>query len=211
MRYGRAIYHPLAKENDRMAEQPNPEAEFRALQAVIAALQPLAPEARARISAAAATFLEIGLPSTAQPPAAGATPSSRPDSTYPAFGEDTAMTAKEFMVAKQPRSDVERIAVLAYYLTHYRDLPHFKTLDLSKLNTEAAQPKFSNAANSANNAMKQGYLAAATKGLRQLSAAGEQFVNALPDHSAARLAMSAAQTRRRTRRQPSKKAPERQA
>src|SRR5262249_3617495 len=92
------------------------------------------------------------------------------------------------------------IAVLAYYLTHYRDQPFFKTLDLSKLNTEAAQPKFSNAANSANNAVKQRYLVSASKGQRQLSAAGEQFVSALPDRAAARLAMASAQPRRRTKR-----------
>jgi hypothetical protein len=109
------------------------------------------------------------------------------------------MSAKEFLYQKQPRTDVERIAALAYYLTHYRDIPQFKTLDLSKLNTEAAQPKFSNAANSANNAVKQGYLVPTSKGQRQLSAAGERFVAALPDREAARLAMSAGTPRRRRR------------
>jgi hypothetical protein len=76
---------------------------------------------------------------------------------------------------KQPRTDVERVACLAYYLTHYRDMPHFKTLDLAKLNTEAAQPKFSNAHYASQNALNMGYLAPADKGQRQLSAAGEQF------------------------------------
>jgi hypothetical protein len=110
------------------------------------------------------------------------------------------MSPKEFMFLKQPRTDVERIAVLAYYLTHYRDMRHFRTLDLSKLNTEAAQPKFSNAASSANNAVKRHYLVPSTKGNRQLSAAGERFVEALPDRDAARQAMTAAQPRRRQKR-----------
>src|SRR5207249_5163711 len=107
---------------------------------------------------------------------------------------------KEFLLEKQPRTDVERIACLAFYLTHYRDTPHFKTLDLSKLNTEAAQPKFSNAANSANNAVKRGYIVPSTKGNRQLSAAGERFVNALPDREAARQVMATSQPRRKPRR-----------
>jgi hypothetical protein len=110
------------------------------------------------------------------------------------------MSPKEFLLEKQPRTDVERVACLAYYLTHYREMPHFKTLDLSKLNTEAAQPKFSNAANSTNNAVKRGYLVPATKGQRQLSAAGERFVQALPDRDAAKAAMTSARPKRSPRR-----------
>ena len=104
------------------------------------------------------------------------------------------------MLEKQPRTDVERMACLAYYLTHYRDQPSFKTLDLSKLNTEAAQPKFANAANATNNAVKRNYLVPSTKGQKQLSAPGERFVLALPDRDAARLAMAAVRPRRRARR-----------
>ncbi|HVN61916.1 MAG TPA: hypothetical protein VMT59_11665 [Gaiellaceae bacterium] len=187
-----------------MGDAPDPQAEFRALQAVISALQGLDHEARKRILASASTFLEIDSASSGGPrslPDGGNGSAARPGTaSYPSFGEDRVMSPKEFVVHKQPRSDVERIAVLAYYLTHYRDTQFFKTLDLSKLNTEAAQPKFSNAANSANNAVKRGYLVSATKGQRQLSAAGEQFVNALPDREAARAAMTAAQPRRRVRR-----------
>ena len=111
------------------------------------------------------------------------------------------MSPKEFLLEKQPRTDVERMACLAYYLTHYRDTPHFKTLDLSKLNTESAQPKFANAANTTNNAVKRGYLVQSSKGQRQLGAAGERFVLALPDRDAARAAMAAVRPRRRTSRQ----------
>lgn len=174
--------------------------EFEALQAVIAALQPLDEDAQRRIIEASATFLRVS-PSSHQVARA---PIPQPDTTpsgptYPSFSADTAMSPKEFLFAKQPRTDVERMAALAYYLMHYRDTSQFKTLDLSKLNTEAAQPKFSNAANSANNAVKQGYLVPTSKGQRQLSAAGERFVEALPDRDAARQAM-AAQPRRRPRR-----------
>ena len=104
------------------------------------------------------------------------------------------------MLEKQPRTNVERMACLAFYLTHYEDMQHFKTLDLSKLNTRAAQPKFTNSAWVAKDAVTTGYLAPATKGHRQLSAAGEQFVRALPDREAARAAMAAARPMRRNKR-----------
>ena len=109
------------------------------------------------------------------------------------------MPPKTFMLQKQPVTDVEKVACLAYYLTHYRDTPHFKTLDISTLNTEAAQPKFSNAAVAMENATKMGYLVPATKGNKQLSGAGETSVQKLPDREAAKAAMSVSRPRRRAR------------
>jgi hypothetical protein len=106
---------------------------------------------------------------------------------------------------KQPRSDVERIACLGYYLGHYRDQPHFKTLDISKLNTEAAQSKFSNAANAVNNATTYGYLVPASKGMKQLSAGGEMFVEALPDRDAAAAALANTRPKRGSKRQLTRK------
>ena len=79
------------------------------------------------------------------------------------------------------------MACLAYYLTHYRNAKHFKTLSLSKLNTEAAQRKFANPSQVAANAIKANLIVPAPqKGFRQLSAMGEQYVEALPDHEQAR-------------------------
>lgn len=180
--------------------------EFGALQRVIAALSPLDPEVRGRIIASASTFLQVDAPmpgaSVVGHPASS---SEAPRPAYPSFSEDHPVSPKAFLFEKQPRTDVERVAVLAYYLTHYRDMPHFKTLDLSKLNTEAAQPKFSNAADSASNAVKRHYLVPSQKGQRQLSAAGERFVMALPDHDAARAAMKSAMPRRVAKRPTAKK------
>jgi hypothetical protein len=82
------------------------------------------------------------------------------------------------------------MACLAYYLTHYREQPQFKTVDLSTLNAEAAQPKFSNAAQAVDNASKVGILISSGGGSKQLSAAGELFVQKLPDYDAARAALS---------------------
>ena len=116
------------------------------------------------------------------------------------FSEDRTISPKEFLREKQPRTDVERVACFAYYLTHYLNTPHFKTLDISKLNTDAAQAKFSNPSKAVDNAAIAGYLVPASKGNKQLSAAGEQFVQALPDRDAAKTAMALARPRRRAKR-----------
>jgi hypothetical protein len=176
------------------------------LQAVIAALQGLDPDARQRIFDSAATFLEIRPgtgPATRRTVASSEPAHTAP--TYPAFSADTAPSPKDFLYEKQPNTDIERMAALAYYLTHYRDTPQFKTLDLSKLNTEAAQPKFSNSTYAANNAVKRGFLIPTTRGQRQLSAAGERFVAALPDRDAAHAAMSVAKPKRKPRKASSPK------
>ena len=155
--------------------------EFNALQAVIGALGPLGSEARHRIMDSAATFLgmsassKLGVAQTSEiAPRPGVYAARLP------FSEDTSMSPKDFLLEKEPKTDVERIACLAYYMTHYRATPHFKTADLSQLNTEAAQPRFSNTTVSANNAVKMGYIVPTSRGQRQLSAVGERFVRALP-------------------------------
>jgi len=183
------------------AESPAERSEFDALTAVIGALQPLDDEARRRIVDSAVTFLRIG--GAAVPwPSAQVEPSqgSGASADHAPFSENTRMSVKEFLLEKQPRTDVERVACLAYYLTHYRATPHFKTVDLSLLNTEAAQPKFANAANSANNAVKMGYLVPSSKGQRQLSAVGERFVRALPDRDSAKAALESLRRKSRPKR-----------
>ncbi len=172
---------------------PGPRDDEDVLQAVIAALRPLSPESKSRVIGTVSTFYGLG----ARPiePAGPATARSAPA----ADAEGAGVSPKQFVAEKEPRTDVERVACLAYYLTHYADLPHFKTVDISRLNTEAAQPKFANAAASVNNAGKMGYLVAATKGEKQLSAAGERFVLALPDRERAKAAMENGRPRRRGR------------
>jgi hypothetical protein len=110
------------------------------------------------------------------------------------------VTPKRFVQEKAPKTDVERITVLAYYLSHYRGIERFKTADLTALNTEAAQPRLSNAADAASNALKSsGLLAEAGKGLRQLTMKGEELVDALPDREAVKAVTEKYGTRRRRR------------
>jgi len=113
------------------------------------------------------------------------------------FSKQTPPSPKAFLLEKQPQTDVERVACLAFYLAHFRDMPHFKTVDISKLNSEAAQLKLSNTAYAVSNAKTAGYITGATKGSAQISAAGERFVLALPDRERAKSDMAAATFGRR--------------
>ena len=115
------------------------------------------------------------------------------------FSENRSISPKEFLRDKTPKTEIERITCLAYYLTIYRDQPYFKTLDLSSLNTEAAQPKMSNPAVAVDNATKAGLLVQAGKGNKQISAAGELFVQALPDREAAKASISNMRTKKRAK------------
>lgn len=166
---------------------------------IVAAFQRLEPESRERMLQTVATFLGLNLrPGTnSSPLSAPSLPTSR--NMDAPFSEDRSISPKQFMFEKQPRTDVEKVACLAYYLTHYLGTPHFKTLDISKLNTDAAQVKFSNPAVAVDNATKQNYLVPASKGSKQLSALGEQFVLALPDRDRAKQVMANARPRRRAK------------
>lgn len=168
---------------------------------IVELLQKLEPVAQGRLVQSVVTFLGIKLPGSASdvPPHLSYSQPSPSSQHQPSFSEDRTISPKQFMFEKQPRTDVEKVACLAYYLTHYRETPHFKTLDISKLNTEAAQTKFSNPTVAVENAVKTNYLVPATKGNKQLSALGEQFVQALPDREKARAIMANARPRRKFR------------
>ena len=98
---------------------------------------------------------------------------------------------KAFLALKKPDSNPERIACLAFYLTYYRETPHFKTPDITKLNVEAAQPALANAKAAVNDAAKKShFLAAAGGGKKQITSRGEALVNNLPDREKARIALA---------------------
>lgn len=185
---------------DLLAPQPAALAnasERSILQQIIADLSPLPPEARQRMIETVCTFFGIARARLDNEFASYG--QARATSTPPVpfrFSEPEAPTPKQFLREKSPRTDIERVACLAYYLTHYRSTPHFKTKDISDLNTEAAQRRFSNAAYTVANATNAGYLVPSVKGCKQLSATGEQFVQALPDHEAAGEALERLKPRR---------------
>jgi hypothetical protein len=174
--------------------------ELEIVTSILAQLSRTEPETRERILNTVATFYGVGIKATQSPSRTQPNAPAPSGSSAVSFSEDRSISPKQFMFEKQPRTDVEKVACLAYYLTHYRDTPHFKTLDISKLNTEAAQVKFSNATVAVDNASKNNYLVPATKGNKQLSALGEQFVQALPDRERAKAIMASARPRRKARR-----------
>jgi hypothetical protein len=168
--------------------------DVEALSTILGVLKQLDPLVQSRVLHSVETFLGVVSPQKVNvQPLADLPPSRTPGQD---FSRDRVVSPKEFMRDKNPTTDVERVACLSYYLTHYRDTPHFKTLDISTLNTEAAQPKFSNTSVAVDNARSLGYLAPATSGNKQLSAAGERFVELLPDRDAAREAMQRFRPRR---------------
>ncbi len=101
----------------------------------------------------------------------------------------TPPTPKAFLTQKKPRDNVERIACLGYYLARYRSVPQFKTSDLTKLNSEASQPKIPNPSQTVANATRAQYLTQAGGGKKQVTTRGEALVDALPDPAKAKQAL----------------------
>jgi hypothetical protein len=169
-------------------EQPK-QASFELVTQIVKLLECLPPQEQRHILQTVLTWLHLkDAPIQVQQPHQISPDSKSPRTSsdeYP-FSGRTEISPKEFILEKEPNTDLERLTCLGYYLTHYRNQPYFKTEDLSKLNTEAAQRQFSNAAFTASNAVRDGYFVhAPKKGFRQLSAVGEQYVQALPDREAA--------------------------
>ena len=117
--------------------------------------------------------------------------------SVPSFTENVRLTPKEFILDKRPTSDIERVACLAFYLSHYNGQQHFKTKDISLLNSDAKQAPFSNAAQAMKNAQLKGFVVPAAKGFKQLSAVGERFVQALPNREEALTAFKAFKPKQR--------------
>ncbi len=176
-----------------------PTDELEVLRAVKDALAPLGPEESERIYKRVVSEIYHLDSSTEPRPTTGRewqTTNITSRDRDMSFADRETLSPKDFLHEKQPQTDIERVACLAYYLSQYRDTPHFKTLDISKLNTEAAQLKFSNPAAAVANATSTGLLTPASKGKKQISAIGERFVDALPDHDAAKLLLRSSRSRR---------------
>jgi hypothetical protein len=187
---------------DTVMATPNPAStpdEASILQRMISDLSSLPEDSRKRLIDTVCVFLGLSSPSGVEPSTRPATPSR---SSFQ-FSEDDAPSVKKFVHEKNPKTDVERVACLAYYLARHRATPHIKTKDITELNKESAHRPFSNTAFAVDNATKTGYLVPSIKGCKQISAYGERFVEALPDRDAAKEIMAAARAGRRSK--PTKK------
>lgn len=176
--------------------------EAKVLNDVISALQPMSIEQRSRLIDTVATFYRLSLSQHHSSPAEASATSARPTNEgsatpRPSFSEDRSLSPKEFLLEKGPRTEAERIACLAYYLTHFRDIKYFQTSDLTDLNVEGAQIKLSNATARVFDATRDGFLAPAPGGKKQITALGERLVRALPEREAVREIIAKARPRRR--------------
>lgn len=177
--------------------------DIHALAEIVTALNRLDAEARKRILSSLVTLYGIDLPpqAGAQVSTSQTRSSSQPTwSPQPrenvSFSEDRTLSPKEFVWQKEPRTAIERVVCLAYYLQHYRGMSSFKTSDISALNTEAAQVKFSNPAMMVSEATRAGYLSTVRGQEKQLTVIGERFVMHLPDREAANNAVKHAKPKR---------------
>lgn len=185
-----------------MAEDSAPDEQvlYSAFQGLADVLLPLKQELRVRALAMVGAFLGLPTPNTGGLDAGTTRPAGHRSPPPTRIASREPPSPKDFLFQKQPSTDVERVACLAFYLTHYRATLHFKTVDISRLNTEAAQRKFANSASTVNNATHAGFLAPMSSGMKQLSADGERYVDELPDRVAARAAFGKRKARRQRRR-----------
>ena len=183
--------------------------DLAALGAVLDALEPLTEHEREWILRTAAS--RLGVPAMSSSPSTAPTGGSSVGTASVLLGHQqgatTGQTPKRFLAEKQPANDVQKVACLAYFLTHHRQQQHFKTLDLTQLNTEAAGARIGNPAQAVANATTvSGYLAASGGGKKQITAMGERIVEALPDREAVRKVLAEKNPRRRARRSNNRKA-----
>jgi hypothetical protein len=132
----------------------------------------------------------------------GGTPSLPGSNLQPEENPEGVISAKQFVAEKRPANDTERLLCLAFYLTHYLRMDRFKTKDLTTLNRDAAQPRFSNATVTARNATYQQYLTLAGGGQKLITPRGEELVKALPDRQKVKAALEGLPLSRRRRRKP---------
>lgn len=182
--------------------------ELQALAAVLDALGPLDEKARTFVLRTAIERLELSISVGNAGKGERIARAVRDDEDTDRNGGGSARdgetpSAKDFLKDKKPASDVQHIAVLAYYLTHYGDKDEFNTQDLMALNTTARGRRITNPTRAVDNATRSGGILIPGTGssrMKRLSTHGEEVVDALPDQDAVKALLKTAKTpaRRRT-------------
>lgn len=172
---------------------------YTAFQQVIDVLLPLDSDLRKRTYTTVGAFFGYAVPQVGLANANPGNPAGERSPPDVRIAPHEPPTPKDFLFQKQPNTLTERVACLAYYLMHYRDVRHFKTEDVRKLNTEAAQNAFSNVSDAIKKASRAGLLAQVSLGVKQLSAQGERYVDELPDQAAAKAVMKTRRPKRARR------------
>jgi hypothetical protein len=108
-------------------------------------------------------------------------------------------TPRQFLAQKRPSSNYERVACLAYYLTHNRNLRQFRTADITELGREAAV-HLSNPSLFVQHATSTyHYLVPAGGGKKQITTLGGEVVEAMPDRERVNAAIAKRRPQRRRR------------
>jgi hypothetical protein len=147
------------------------------LTTVIAALATLPKEQQQWVMQTAASRFALTVNSAAQTLPLVPSPVA-PTSPTP---ENPGQTVKAFIKAKNPKNDMQRVACLAYYLQHRKDISTFKSKDIDEQHEAAGGIKFNLAQAVANATNVSKYFAAAGEGKKRLTTLGEDVVEALPD------------------------------
>jgi len=159
-----------------------------AVKAVYDSLTPLDENVRGFVLATVAALLGKSQQTQAGASATGAvSKDSALDKMAPAQGS---VTAQAFIKTKQPKSERERVLCLAYYLTHHKNQPKFKTRELTLLNSQAGEPDLSNGSMIVSNLEKQRLLGQTGRGYKRITNHGDAVVEALPDREAVKVAFS---------------------
>lgn len=169
--------------------------ELKAMEVAFSALEPLEPDARRRATQWLINALDVAEGMSLAPANSVAAQSTAPvpDTTTSRQIQDkneTILSPKEFISQKKPASVAERIACLAYYLTHVRATNQFGAADISALNTEAASPKINSSRDIDNADRSSGYLVSAENKKKQITTRGEHVVRALPNREAVQAALA---------------------
>jgi hypothetical protein len=159
--------------------QTNADAEIRALQAVIEALEPLDDEARSRVLDYTLRRLGMRELSTLSSLSAHAPePSPQPEINVPKPSQLTDI--RSLREAKQPSSAVEMAAVVAYYLSEAAPADERQeavtTADLEKYFKQANYRLPTRIATTLNNAAAAGYFDRAARGEYRLNPVGFNLV-----------------------------------
>lgn len=173
-----------------------PDSEVKAMEAALNAVVTLETDEQRRVVAWLIDKLKLSLSLPGGNPAVRTAQGTASNLGVQA-GITEGVTPKLFLAQKMPKTDAERVTCLAYFLTHSRGTPQFKTKVITQLNKEAAQPRFSNPAVAVSNAARDQYLAPAGKGEKQITVRGEAVVEALPDREAVRTALDTHSARKR--------------
>lgn len=166
--------------------------ELKAMEGAYAALEPLDAEARRRAIRWLLDTLHVSEaltplhPDSLEPESVthARAPKHRPGGTHEHASDSEPPSPKAFIGLKRPESVVERIACLAFYLTHYRNAQSFGGPAIAALNTEAAAPKLNPHRDLDNADRRNGFIVSAGDRKKQITSRGEALVNALPDRGA---------------------------